>query len=80
VRQTKRRVESNRNKEMEELDKKDWEQFRAKNSDRVSRVEVEMISMLHAKYFNHKYEVPCSCSPKTLQKWVDDLNKIYVVK
>lgn len=73
-------MESNTDKEMEELDKKDWEQFRAKNSDRVSRAEVEMISMLHAKYYNHKYEVPCSCSPKTLQKWVDDLNKTYVVK
>ena len=62
---------------MEELDRKDWYQFRSKNSDRVSREEVEMISELHAKYYNHKFEVPCSCSPKTLQKWIDDLNVVY---
>lgn len=62
---------------MEEIDKLDWDKFRLKNSDRVSRQEVELISALHAKYMNHKYKVPCSCSPKTLQKWVDDLNKIY---
>ena len=62
---------------MEELDRKDWYQFRSKNSDRVSREEVEMISELHAKYYNHKFKVPCSCSPKTLQKWIDDLNVVY---
>jgi len=80
MRQTKRRVESNKNKPMEELDKRDWEKFRSKNTDRVSKVEVELISELHAKYYNHKYNVPCSCSPKTLQKWIDDLNKVYVIK
>jgi len=65
---------------MEGLDKKDWDQFRSKNTVRVSREEIEMIAELHSKYFNHKYTVPCSCSPKTLQKWIDDLNKIYVAK
>ena len=70
-------MESNTNKKMEGLDKKDWDQFRGKNSDRVSREEVEMIALFHSKYFNHKYKVPCSCSPKTLQKWIDDLNNIY---
>jgi hypothetical protein len=62
---------------MEELDRKDWYQFRSKNTTRVSRQEIKMIAELHSKYFNHKYKVPCSCSPKDLQKWVDDLNKIY---
>ena len=62
---------------MEELDKKDWDQFREKNSTRVTRQEVELVSQLHAKYFKHSYYIPCSCSPKTLQGWVDDLNRIY---
>lgn len=73
-------MESNQNKPMEELDRKDWYQFRSKNTDRVSRQEVEMIAELHAKYFNHKYKVPCSCSPKTLQSWINDLNKLYGTK
>lgn len=61
---------------MEKLDKKDWQTFRSRVSDRVTREEVELIAKLHAKYFNHKYKVPCSCSPKTLQQWINDLNTL----
>ena len=62
---------------MEERDKKDWEKFRASTSDRIVREEVELISQLHSKYFKHKYKVPCSCSPKTIQGWIEDLNDVY---
>lgn len=62
---------------MEELDKKDWEIFRSSNASRVSKNEIELIARLHAKYFVHKYKIPCSCSPKTLQNWINDLNKFY---
>lgn len=62
---------------MEELDKIDWEKFRGNTSNRISKEEVKLISQLHAKYFKHKYVVPCSCSPKRVQQWIEDLNDIY---
>jgi hypothetical protein len=62
---------------MEKLDVKDWEKFREKTSSRIDRDEVVLIAELHAKYFNHKMKVPCSCSPKRIQTWINDLNKIY---
>lgn len=62
---------------MEELDKKDWEIFQANPSDKLSVDEVKLISELHAKYFKHKYHTPCSCNPKTIIRWIDDINKIY---
>lgn len=62
---------------MEELDKKDWEIFQANPNDRLSVDEVKLIAQLHAKYFKHKYQVPCSCNPKTIIRWIDDINKIY---
>tara|TARA_R100001163_G_C5043506_1_gene181199 strand:- start:1052 stop:1336 length:285 start_codon:yes stop_codon:yes gene_type:complete len=63
---------------MDELDKKDWEIFRAGVENKISKEEVKMISKLHAKYFNHKYKVPCSCSPKLIQGWIEQLNDLYV--
>jgi len=62
---------------MEELDKKDWEIFQANPSNTLSVEEVKLVSELHAKYYKHNYHVPCSCNPKTIIKWIDDLNKIY---
>lgn len=62
---------------MEAVDVSDWEAFRNNSKSRLTRHEVELISKLHAKYFNHKYKVPCSCSPKQLQQWVNDLNAKY---
>jgi hypothetical protein len=62
---------------MEELDKKDWEIFQANPSDKLSVDEVKLIAQLHAKYFKHTYHTPCSCNPKTIIRWIDDINKIY---
>jgi hypothetical protein len=62
---------------MDKPDKIDWEKFRASTSSRISKEEVLLVSELHAKYFNHKVKVPCSCSPKTLQGYINDLNKLY---
>jgi hypothetical protein len=64
-------------KEMDKIDKIDWELFRAKNSQKISREEVQLIAELHSKYFNHKFQIPCSCSPKVIQGWIYDLNKYY---
>jgi hypothetical protein len=62
---------------MEAIDKKDWEIFQANPSDKLSVEEVKLIAELHAKYYKHPYHVPCSCNPKTVIKWIDELNKIY---
>jgi len=62
---------------MEEIDKKDWDIFQANPSDKLTVEEVKLIAQLHAKYFKHTYYVPCSCNPKTIIKWIDDINKIY---
>ena len=64
-------------KKFEKLDRKDWENFRAGLSQKVSKEEVHLISELHCKYFNHKFQVPCSCSPRIIQGWITELNSIY---
>ncbi len=61
---------------MESKDKEKWAEFNSKTSDTLSVPEVKLISELHAKYFKHKYYVPCSCNPKTIVSWIKDLNKI----
>ena len=43
-------------KKFEKLDRKDWENFRAGLSQKVSKEEVHLISELHCKYFNHKFQ------------------------
>jgi|TARA_R110002153_G_scaffold98322_1_gene233335 hypothetical protein len=62
---------------MDKADKIDWELFTASDSPKLSSEEVTMIAQLHAKYFKHRFKVPCSCSPKRIQKWIEDLNKFY---
>ncbi len=64
-------------KRFEKLDRRDWEKFRSGLSQKVSKEEVQLISELHAKYFNHKFKVPCSCSPRIIQGWITELNSIY---
>jgi len=60
-------------------DRKRWKEFRDGMTNTVSKDEVTMISELHAKYFNHRYKRICTCSPKTVQKWVNDLNELYLL-
>tara|TARA_R100000734_G_C3265044_1_gene62598 strand:+ start:423 stop:638 length:216 start_codon:yes stop_codon:yes gene_type:complete len=47
--------------------------FTKGNQDDVSR----FLADLHARYFNHSFYLPCSCSPKTWQQWIDQLNVIH---
>jgi hypothetical protein len=37
----------------------------------------QVIATLHAKYYKHSFYKPCSCSGKTWQQWVSQLNDIY---
>ena len=49
---------------MDELDLKDWEQFRANPTSHISHLEYKLVAELHAKYFKHSFYLPCKCSPK----------------
>jgi len=59
------------------LDYKDWEQFRLGSKQNISNKEFELVCQLHAKYHKHKYYKPCTCNPKTINKWIKDLNVIW---
>ena len=37
----------------------------------------EDLSRIHARVFQHKYYVPCTCNPKEWKRHIDDLNKVY---
>ena len=62
---------------MNEQDKQWWETFRLTESNTISGEEHTKISELHAIYFNHTYYKPCGCNAKKIQRWIDDLNKLY---
>lgn len=63
---------------MNEQDKVWWEGFRESTKDVLSADEFTKICELHAAYMNHKFYKPCTCNPKTIQAWINDLNKIYL--
>lgn len=62
---------------MEAQDQTSWEKFREKKRNSITQGELETISRLHAKYFKHSFYKPCTCSPKTINKWIADLNMYY---
>jgi len=61
----------------EELDYKDWELFRQGTKDVISSIEFQLVCNLHSKYYKHSFYKPCTCSPKTINKWINDLNIIW---
>lgn len=48
-----------------------------RKNKRLDAKSQDIIAALHAKYFNHQFYKPCSCSGKTWQQWVSQLNDIY---
>lgn len=54
-----------------------WKLFRMDNKSSITREELEVVSRLHSKYYKHKYYIPCSCSPRTINQWIADINKIW---
>jgi len=69
---------------MEEQDKKEWEDFK-KNAypfDKIKTNEqlkkyIALINRLHAKYYRHKLDNPCSCNGGLYRERVARLDKIY---
>jgi len=62
---------------MNKTDFSNWQKFRLTNGQTLKEEEFELICELHAKYFNHNYYKPCTCSPKTIVKWIKNLNDLY---
>lgn len=62
---------------MEELDKIEWQEFRASVNNVLNREQFDLICQLHAKYYKHRFYKPCTCSPKTIKTWIAQLNDIY---
>ena len=65
---------------MEEKDYIELENFCKKLSTGFTEDEAVVIYKLHAKYFHHEYEEPCSCGGQNkfavLNRWVNDLKTI----
>lgn len=55
-----------------------WEAFRKEPKTSVSGEEYEMISRFHSKYFKHRFFLPCTCNPKTIQTWIENLNELFL--
>jgi hypothetical protein len=44
---------------------------------KLTAVEREEIARIHARTFQHKMIVPCTCSPKLWAGWIRDLQNLY---
>ena len=62
---------------MNKEDRKFWTDFRENKSSRISKQEFTKICSMHSVYFNHAFYEPCTCSPKKIQRFINDLNKLY---
>jgi len=62
---------------MVEEDKERWLEFtnRPKQHE-LNKSQIELVAELHAKYYNHKYDEPCTCNGSIYRRWIADLNKL----
>lgn len=56
-------------------DKIIWQGVNHRITNKISNEDYKLMCRLHAKYFNHKYNEPCTCNKKILRKWILDLNE-----
>eukprot|EP00918_Siedleckia_nematoides_P074222 GHVU01162180.1.p2 GENE.GHVU01162180.1~~GHVU01162180.1.p2 ORF type:complete len:142 (+),score=16.96 GHVU01162180.1:39-464(+) len=47
------------------------------NGNEVKDIYQEPLSRIHARVFQHKYYIPCSCNPREWSQHIADLKKIY---
>jgi hypothetical protein len=62
---------------MDKNDRDEWMKFRSQNTSLITAKEYEMVCLFHSKYFNHKFQKPCTCSPKIINSWISQINKLY---
>lgn len=58
-------------------DKKQWEEVSERITHKINRADLKIMYTLHAKYFNHKYNEPCTCNKVMLRKWIGDLTNYF---
>jgi hypothetical protein len=62
---------------MSKLHYEEWTKFLDSNSNKLNKQEQELLARLHSIYFKHSYYLPCTCSSKTYNNWIQQLNVIY---
>jgi hypothetical protein len=65
---------------IDKQDKATWKEISARITNKVSRQDFNTLCELHAKYFNHKFNKPCTCSKKLIRNWIADLDRILLPK
>jgi hypothetical protein len=63
--------------QFDEEDYKKWGLFRKSKRQSLLTREFEMVCQLHSIYKKHNYYKPCTCNPKTIKRWISDLNTIW---
>ena len=58
-------------------DFKSWSNFRSEPKNELQANEFELICQLHATYYKHKYQKPCTCNPSRINLWIKQLNIIW---
>lgn len=54
-----------------------WTEFRKNTSNKIQVEEYKLLCTLHSVYFKHQYYEPCTCSTKTINTWVSQLNVVH---
>jgi len=67
--------------QMNSIDYNSFESFLKVIETGFSDKDLTIVYELHAKYFNHAFNIPCGCGGArkmdTINKWINDLKEIY---
>ena len=55
-----------------------WQEARKRITSKMSNEDFKTMCRLHAKYFNHKYKVICTCNKSRLRQWIFQLDDILI--
>lgn len=58
-------------------DRATWEDFKANVHNRLTPEYRKILCKLHAQYYNHKYNEPCTCDGKIYKMWIADIDRVY---
>ena len=64
---------------MIQMSREDWDLWaeHKPTGNVVTHKQLKITSELHARYFNHKFSVPCGCDKKLVASWIKDLNRVH---
>ena len=67
--------------QMIEIDYKSFDDFLVIIETGFSDKDLQVVYELHAKYFSHKFNIPCGCGGAkkidVINNWISDLKKIH---